>query len=604
MWNLSKTYLPLLATASLLTLAACSTIDEDTHTPPSEEAAAVLNINVYAPSSIETRADGDREVSATPAENALHNVRVWAYENGTGDDASPVGYAELNNIQDVNAARQTVTMLLPQRLKNADNSITAKLDFYVMANTRGLTSLTQPAEMVKRGVLRNTVFGHIGTNDDYGLTIPVQTVQNGATGGLPISQIATNQTIVLQEPGQNLLYRNETDIKLTRAISKIQFYFTKPSGMNDVEITGIDITGASFPVTQYIFPVEKTSGLGDVTVANLPKNAENNVDRETVNITYTNSATTPITIKEMTEQQTPEMFMWSSDETAQEYVNKITKNSVAQNNVIMCCTTYLRETDGRTAKDANNHTLMGTIHYKIGTTAYEKTFALINETDFVRNHQWFIYGYFNQGGLFILPSLLPWTDGGTYEYIHNTKANLTCLGFYGIDGWNNGYKIYDMRGTITDYNSTEFWKHASVAVSDGTYTQNDFVYYRSPLWKLTITCEEPSTLSPNNELFWFQICDEEGTVIEHSETIEITDEADQEVIYFRLVPKSAIGAGQLQFAGLTLVKHSSDTYSERIPITAGTYPGNGANDEMWFYYVNNNIYDNDDENVIRWRTNN
>ena len=162
MWNLSKTYLPLLATASLLTLAACNTIDEE-YTP--QDKAAVLNINIYAPTTLDTRADDDLKVTATPAENALHNVRVWAYETGTGDEATPVGYAELNNIQDVNAARQTVQMLLPNRLVNADLTITAKLDFYVMANTAGLTSLTQPAEMVKRGILKNTVFGHVDNND-------------------------------------------------------------------------------------------------------------------------------------------------------------------------------------------------------------------------------------------------------------------------------------------------------------------------------------------------------------------------------------------------------------------------------------------------------
>ena len=598
MWNLSKTYLPLLATASLLTLAACNTIDEE-YTP--QDKAAVLNINIYAPTTLDTRADDDLKVTATPAENALHNVRVWAYETGTGDEATPVGYAELNNIQDVNAARQTVQMLLPNRLVNADLTITAKLDFYVMANTAGLTSLTQPAEMVKRGILKNTVFGHVDNNDDFGLINPVREVGNGATDGLPMSQIATNQSIVLQNPNNNLLYRNEFDVELTRSISKIQFYFTKPNGMEGVEITSIEINGSSFPATQYIFPVEKTSGFGDVTVANLPKNSENTVVRETTNLIYMNNTTTPITIKELTEEQTPDNFMWAEGETAQQYVDKITKNSNPQQNVTMCCTTYLRETDGQTAKDANSHTIMGTIHFKIDGVDHTTTFALKNETDFVRNHQWFIYGYFTGGGLFVQPALLPWTDGGTLNYTHNTSANLTCLGFYGMGGWNNKYKIYDMRGSITNYNSTDFWQHAAVAVSDGTYTQNDYMYYRSPLWKLTITCEEATTLSPNNDLFWFQVCDAEGNVTGNSETIEIANGANDEVVFFRVVPKDAIGTGQIQFAGLTLVKHSSDTFSERIPITSGTYPGNGSNDELWIYYVNNNIYDSEDTNIIRWQ---
>lgn len=264
MWNLSKTYLPLLATASLLTLAACNTIDEEYKTP-TEEPAAVLNINILAPNNIITRADENRNVLAEQSERTLHDIQVWAYRNAStdGDKTKPIGYAEVSNANTY--GETTMTMLLPENMLDGDNL--KPLDLYILSNVNGLSTLEKPADMITRNELKTLTFGRVeNKGDDYGLTTAFNSVPGG---GLPISQVRINENIQLMNNSGNLLYRNSSPIILTRAISKMRFFFAKTTGVENVSIDKIVINGGAFPTTQYIFPKE-VDGAVTLTEANLP----------------------------------------------------------------------------------------------------------------------------------------------------------------------------------------------------------------------------------------------------------------------------------------------------------------------------------------------
>lgn len=611
MLKLSKTYLPLLATASLLTLAACSTIDEEIPAPPSEEPAAVLNLNILAPHTISTRAE-DREVAATDNENMLHDIRVWAYKSSTAADRDndlPVGYAEVANAQNIPTTDSpyVLTMLLPESMyANADKTALFPMDFYVMANTNQLNTLTAMPEMPTRKALREASFGHVETNDNYGLSgTPVTTAS--ATTGLPISQIKTNVTVNPNPSGQNLLYKNEEPIVLTRAISKIQFYFTKANGMTDVEVTKIEINGSAFPTTQYIFPVEKTTGLGDVTVANLPRNASNEVARETAKITYEN-ATTPITIKELTQTQDPDMFKWdSANETAQQYVDKITNNPDNTRNVTLCCTTYLRETDGNTAKDDNDHTIMGTIYYRIGTESYSKTFALLNENDFVRNHQWFIYGYFNGGKLEVKPIVLKWDweDDHDYEYESKGPIEISIFG----DAGKQSYKMFNPTPNSTG--SPINWNNAYVGIYYGVETDPEEplgMPLYSPMLHLSTAYKQDLTLYSSNPAFGFITMtmvpktDENPfgraysepmasvTIPKYTGTSDYPNKSEYTDTYFYVVPMTeqadipTIDNNNLPAERITHV-YLLDPDGYKQPINPSFMPGPN-NIEIWFFYMN------------------
>lgn len=608
MLKLSKTYLPLLATASLLTLAACSTIDEEIPAPPSEEPAAVLNLNILAPHTISTRAE-DREVAATDNENMLHDIRVWAYKSSTAADRDndlPVGYAEVANAQNIPTTDSpyVLTMLLPESMyTNADKTALFPMDFYVMANTNQLNTLTAMPEMPTRKALREASFGHVEANDNYGLSgTPVTTAS--ATTGLPISQIKTNVTVNPNPSGQNLLYKNEEPIVLTRAISKIQFYFTKANGMTDVEVTKIEINGSAFPTTQYIFPVEKTTGLGDVTVANLPRNASNEVARETAKITYENT-TTPITIKELTQTQDPDMFKWdSANETAQQYVDKITNNPDNTRNVTLCCTTYLRETDGNTAKDDNGHTIMGTIYYKIGTESYSKTFALLHENDFVRNHQWFIYGYFNGGKLEIEPQVLDWITGTTIDIRSESGAGLTLdraytQGLYDYIMWSQNEESSTTYNSSTD-NMT--WDDNYCAISYG-YSEDGRPLY-SPYLEVITTSNNELTLSTDNSEFGFiEVENPNGdeTEVHYGEFVDeiVIGPGRNKSTYFYIVPKQQFDqvSGSSRYANVFLTESAGTSYStSRIPWNH-TLPGNATGETVQVYYVSPNNYLKADANA-------
>lgn len=410
MWNLSKTYLPLLATASLLTLAACSTIDEDVPAPPSEEPAAVLNINILAPRTITTRAE-DREVAATDNENMLHDIRVWAYKSSTAADRDndlPVGYAEVANANSYGYTKTesggtttymlnpyTMTMLLPVSMySNEEQTTLYPMDFYVMANTKQLSTLTSLPEMPARKALREASFGHVGTNDDYGLTgTPVNIASE--TNGLPISQIVSNVTVNPNPEGQNLLYKNNDPIELTRAISKVQFFFARTTGVEGVNIRKIEIDGSAFPTTQYIFPVENPSGYGNVMVANLPasvtyENGNNIVYGDGTNAIVGGEGNP---INSLTD---PTSLFKKDDESFQTYVNRMNTYATPYG------LTYLRETDKK---------LTGRIYYSVGGTPVDTPaeFILENEGDFSRNHSWFVYGYFSGSRLELTVTVLDWT---------------------------------------------------------------------------------------------------------------------------------------------------------------------------------------------------
>lgn len=447
MWNLSKTYLPLLATASLLTLAACSTIDEEIPAPPSEEPAAVLNLNILAPHTITTRAE-DREVAATDNENMLHDIRVWAYKSSTATDRDndlPVGYAEVADANNIPTTESpyVLTMLLPESMySDADKTTLYPMDFYVMANTKQLNTLTSVSEMPTRGALRAVTFGHVGTNDDYGLSTGYPVQSANSTDGLPISQIKTNVTVNANPAGQNLLYKNEEPIVLTRAISKLQFFFAKMTGVTGVNITKIEINGEAFPTQQYIFPVENSNGLGNVTVANLPLNASDQVNRETgQTITYGNGTDPIYALADIRMRQLddPETLLMKDDgfetESATEYVNRISTYATPYG------TTYLRETDLQ---------VTGKIYYTIDGQPHEKTFTMPRANDFVRNHQWFVYGYFMGGDLTLVVKVMPWElKEATINYQDHPSVSSPLV-------WTVG--TYQDNQTAPDYNLTMQYK--------------------------------------------------------------------------------------------------------------------------------------------------
>lgn len=459
MWNLSKTYLPLLATASLLTLAACSTIDEEIPAPPSEEPAAVLNLNILAPHTISTRAE-DREVAATDNENMLHDIRVWAYKSSTAanrDNDLPVGYAEVANANSYGYNKEvngdevtytlnpyTLTMLLPESMySNADKTALYPMDFYVMANTKQLNTLTSVSEMPTRGALRAVTFGHVGSNDNYGLSgYPVTSASSA--NGLPISQIKTNVIVNPNPAGQNLLYKNNEPIELTRAISKLQFYFAKMTGVTGVNITKIEINGEAFPTQQYIFPVENNTttnnGYGDVSVANLVSTSSV-ISRESgQKITYGNG-TDPIT--ELSDLRLnaiddPESLLMKEDgfqtESAAQYVKRMQPATSYG-------TTYLRETDQQ---------VTGTIYYTIDGVPSSKTFTMPRANDFVRNHQWFVYGYFMGGDLTLVVKVMPWElKEATINYQDHPSVSSPLV-------WTVG--TYQDNQTAPDYNLTMQYK--------------------------------------------------------------------------------------------------------------------------------------------------
>ena len=75
-------------------------------------------------------------MTATAAEQTIHDVRIWAFVEGEKD---PLAFCEVREIN-----QSVVNMQMPIAATTVDGLADGtKVDFYIMANTSGLTTPTR-----------------------------------------------------------------------------------------------------------------------------------------------------------------------------------------------------------------------------------------------------------------------------------------------------------------------------------------------------------------------------------------------------------------------------------------------------------------------------
>lgn len=389
-----------MAIAALLmlsTMASCS--DQDSQAPATGD-EAYLNLSFSTATNTTTRAGGSEnlgtnETKANPdSESDIHNIKVWVFKTGSGDDAHPIAAKEdTPPAVDGKPVNGNYTLSL-KFLRKMNNEDVTNIDLYILANSestnanlKGKTLYTITRKDLKE-LTFTSPFGIKGDGSGSAETTAVP------ANGLPISRAITNIDVnkfaaLTEAEAQN----KSITIPLVRAVSKLHFYFARKTDGNteNVKVTKIEVAGSTIPKASYIFPDEE-------------KYDEANANKAATSNKYGTPAYEPTALQlggvensGIKAVEDPTAFIKKDSQTAQEYLNAFKDADIASHH--LC---YLRET---------NKSIPVKITYQLADGSIEKTqeISIPSEGTAIRNRELVVYGYFLQGGALCLDwKVMPW----------------------------------------------------------------------------------------------------------------------------------------------------------------------------------------------------
>lgn len=514
-----------MALAALLMVGAMASCSENENTETALSDNAYLSLSFSTGTGNSTKAGetsgkalADNETDANPTqENDIHNIKVWIFKSGTGDEATPISY-KAETLSEVKNGNYTLNLRFLRKIGGEE---VKNIDLYILANSESINMPDQIKGKDLRSVTRKDL-KEVSFTSPFGInsngTAENQEVPAGK--GLPISraitQISVDSHVADTEEGAK---DKGIKIPLVRAVSKLHFYFARKSG-NDantskVKVTRIEVEGNTIPTASYIFPDEATYN-------------EDGYNQDVTSQKY-NSATTyvPTTLKlagvekeDIKEVEDPESFIKKSNQTAQEYLDAFDNERIKSHD--LC---YLRET---------NKAIRGTIYYSLDGGVTEKSDTFNISGNAIRNRELVVYGYFlngQMGKLTVTPTIQEWKDGGTFDFI-DASTNVE----------------------IPDSGKTDFGYK---------------VYYGFPKRGPKITLKDidtngkPWILQTDNPMFGFVQCDENGNYEEkepvydtnitdqnngdnvigytyHIDDFIINKSGEKKTLYFYVVPKNRL----------------------------------------------------------------
>ncbi len=388
-----------MAIAALLmlsTMASCSDQDPQTSSAFGEE--AYLNLSFSTATNTTTRAGGSEnlykdETQASPdSESDIHNIKVWVFKTGSGDDAHPIAAKEDTppavDGKPVNG-KYTLSLKFLRKMNNED---VTNIDLYILANSESTNANLKGKTLytITRKDLKELTFNSpFGIKDDGS----AETTDVPANG-LPISRAITNIDVnrfaaLTEAEAQN----KSITIPLVRAVSKLHFYFARKADGNteNVKVTKIEVAGNTIPTASYIFPDEE-------------KYDEADANKFATSSKYgtTTYVSTPLQLAGVTNSgikavEDPTAFIKKSSQTAQEYLDAFKAAGIASHHL-----SYLRET---------NKSIPVKITYQLADGSIKKTqeISIPFEGTAIRNRELVVYGYFLKGGALCLDwQVMPW----------------------------------------------------------------------------------------------------------------------------------------------------------------------------------------------------
>lgn len=498
-----------MALAALLMVGAMASCSENENTETAQSDNAYLSLSFSTGTGNSTRAGeshtedvlANNESKADPnSESDFHSIKVWVFQSGTNEDANPIAYKE-EALKDINGSYN----LQLRFLRKIAGKEVENIDLYILANSESTNIQDKLSgkdfSSITRKELQNisfdSTFGIQKNGNPQDTKVPET--------GLPISRAITNISVE-KHVGTTEAEAETKGIKipLVRAVSKLHFYFTRKTGIENVKVTSIEVEGYTIPTASYIFPDETEYKENDDNQVVTSNKYNVNSNGYVSTVLKLNGVETD-NIKEV---EDPEKFKKTETQTAQDYLDAFKKAGIASHD--LC---YLRET---------TKAIKGKIHYSLGTEEKSVDFSIPTDGKAIRNRELVVYGYFlngQMGMLTVTPTIKEWQDGGTYDYIDASTEVI----FPDADKTNWGYKVY--------------------------YGQPQ----RGP--KITLkdidTKGAPWILQTDNPLFGFVECNEDGSFKAGQsadsykiESYIINKEGAKKTLYFYVVPKNRLDMAQ------------------------------------------------------------
>ena len=344
------------------------------------EERPTLTIYVYGPD----QAVPTRGVRATETEDSIKSMQIWVFRH---TDNTHVGYLELSEEQlsNLNSTLHSESYRMEIPKDFAENP--SDVDIYVMANVvRENSGLTldehwKKSELVDAQLLSAYFYdtGKTSYDSRYGLPMTVDSVSMTVSGR------------------DMVLHVSSARLTLSRAVSKVQFAFSKTNARANTTITVDSIT-----LDKNIIPKKEYLFNGFKAYRSVSEKADD----------YIGYPTRLMEAKdrfEMVSNENPEEYVYQGPTamSVDEYMSKIA-DAVEDHKVSLSPAIYLRETD---------RPLSGTIYYSVDGDHRSTTFAMSLLGRLYRNSTWLVYGYFNAGELRVSSiAFTEWQEGGSKTY--------------------------------------------------------------------------------------------------------------------------------------------------------------------------------------------
>ena len=394
-------------------VTACSQIDDEQPSVSGKTMPLTFRLQTAATQTGTRSYEGD--VAAEDAkESAIGNVNVWLFDN-TGT------LLDYKDAVDANTTNQ-VTLGVPQEVIDQRQTV----DLYILANAdvAGINRATELSNNMTMGQLKDlklkgTNFTPTGNNQLVNFT------------NLPVSRILQRQPVVKEEEVAGVPTYTYVgtlgNVKVTRAVSKIRFAFTKSTGLTGAEVLGVQLNGNCIANEEYLFPIDSLSSpsnyaspyIGDY-YAHINTQASPRYIASPLTLGSTDGTTTLYANDAIAELNEPADMVWETWKfanptlTASDYDRAIVSATTYTNGNTTgnsYKTVYLRESDIQ---------LSGTIYYRLeaGGAIKSLNFQMSANEDFARNHEWIVYAYFRSGFPLqvAVVYVTQWKDGGTTNH--------------------------------------------------------------------------------------------------------------------------------------------------------------------------------------------
>lgn len=366
-----------LAPTLLLTLILTSCMSDGYTDTAAGKSDTYINLNVSTPTA-QARANAPANTAGTSGtlrqdetspnpidEEKIYSIRVWAFKNGTDENAMPIGFKAETGLNET-GSHQVSMKLLRKAAGDLEN-----IDLFILLNAESIDVLDgNNCNTMTRKALKDATFNSnfgINTNGSPQATTVPDT-------GLPISRVITNINV------KNNIADNAAaaaakpvSVPLVRAVSKLHFFFARKTGKDteSVTVTKIEVNGKTLTAESPVFPEAATNAEKDTKGLTGSLNGLNYL---TKNLIFGGIATDKIN-----PVANPEVYIRNNGEKAQDYMTRLSTD------VQEGCRSYLRETD---------KTITGKIYFKSNEAVAERS-VVFEIPEAYRNHELVVYGYFS-----------------------------------------------------------------------------------------------------------------------------------------------------------------------------------------------------------------